>query len=145
MESASASEKDTFAALASRALHFNPRLFQRSLMPLLHPRLRNLLQDRLFIRSAAATLTVAVGVATVQLLWFMRQVRDVEKDANEEELPAALPPALIPPADDSDTELWEEEEPETLVVVKDSDSHWECMSIDELIAARSQHSLDRDL
>ena len=139
MQSSSENETGKVATLV-RALHFTPRFFEKSVMPLLHPRLRHLLQDRYFIRSAVATLTLAVGVATVQRLWFMRQVRDVEKDAKEEELRAAPPPA-----DDSDTELWEKEEPEALVVVKDSVSHWECMSLDELIMTRSQHALDGDL
>jgi Xaa-Pro aminopeptidase len=98
------------------------------------------LQDDIFIRSAIATVSIAVGVAAVHRLWFMRQVRDVEKDAKEEELPAV--PSV---ADDSDAELWEEEEPDASTFVKDSGSHWENVHIDALIAARFQSSEDRDM
>ena len=109
-------------------------------MPRLHPRLRGLLQDDFFIRSTIAAVSVAIGVAAVHRLWFMRQVRDVEKDAKEEELPAA--PVV---ADDSDAELWEEEEPDASTFVKDSGNHWEHMHVDALIAAHFQCSEDKDM
>ncbi len=110
-------------------------------MPLLHPRIQSLFRDDVFIRSAAVTVSIAVGVATVQRLWFMRQVRDVEKDAKEEELPVSPQPV----ADDSDTELWEEEEHEFAPAVKDSDSHWELMPIGALLAVRFQNSPNKDM
>ena len=128
------------SSLASRALLIAPRFIQRNLIPRLHPRFRALLQDDIFIRSAIATVSIAVGVAAVHRLWFMRQVRDVEKDAKEEELPAV--PSV---ADDSDAELWEEEEPDASTFVKDSGSHWENMHVDALIAARFQSSEDKDM
>jgi hypothetical protein len=132
--------KANFSSLASKALLIAPRFIQRKLMPRLHPRLRGLLQDDFFIRSTIAAVSVAIGVAAVHRLWFMRQVRDVEKDAKEEELPAA--PVV---ADDSDAELWEEEEPDASTFVKDSGNHWEHMHVDALIAAHFQCSEDKDM
>jgi hypothetical protein len=124
----------------ARTLGFAPRFYQNNVLPLLHPRIRNLLRDDVFLRCAAATLVVAVSATALQRFWFMRQVRDVEKDAKEEELPV-----LQPPADDSDTELWEVEEPEALTVTKDDGSEWEGVGIDELISARSKNALDKEM
>jgi hypothetical protein len=128
---------NTFVA---RTLGLAPRFYQKNVLPLLHPRVRSLLRDDFFLRCAAATLVVAVSATALQRFWFMRQVRDVEKDAKEEELPV-----LQPLADDSDTELWEVEEPLALTVIKDAGSEWEGVSIDELISARSQNALDKEM
>jgi hypothetical protein len=129
------------SALSSKAFSIIPNVSMKSVIRHLHPRIQSLLQDDFFIRSAIATASVVVGVVTVHRLWFIRQVRDVEKDAKEEELPMSSPPV----ADESDTELWEEEEPDAAPPVADSGSHWEFMSIHALIAARFQNSLNKEL
>jgi hypothetical protein len=139
MEGAPPNEKHS-ASFAARALHFAPRFFHNSILPLLPPRARSLLCDSVVIRSAVATVVVAVGAASLHRFWFMRQVRDVEKDAKEEELPEAQRVA-----DDSDTELWEVEEPEASAVVEDAGRIWEVMTVDDLMKARTSSALDPDV
>lgn len=129
----------TSNSFVARAFGSAPRFYQKNVLPLLHPRVRSLLRDDFFLRCAAATLVVAAGATALQRFWFMRQVRDVEKDAKEEELPVSQPLA-----DDSDTELWEVEEPLAVTVVKDAGSEWEGVGIDELISTRSQYALDKE-
>ena len=131
MEGSASTERNS-ASLATRALHFAPRFFHNSVLPFLHPHGRSLFRDSVFIRSAVATVAVAVGAASLHRFWFLRQVRDVEKDTKEEELPAPQPVA-----DDSDTELWEVEEPEASAVVEVAGSSWEGMSIDDLVKSRA--------
>jgi hypothetical protein len=126
---------------SSRALRIIPNFIVKSVMPYLHPRIQRLLEDDFSLRSVVLTASVVVGVATVHRLWFIRQVRDVEKDAREEELPVSPQPV----ADESDTELWEEEEPDALPPVTDLGCHWEIMPIHELIVARFQNSVNKDL
>jgi hypothetical protein len=121
-------------------LGFAPRFFRKNVLPLLHPRLRSLLQDDMFIRGSIAAVAVAASAVTFHRLWFMRQVRDVEKDAKDEELPT-----VHQHADDSDTELWEVEEPEALTIVKDNRSQWESLPVNELIVARTKNAHDIDL
>jgi hypothetical protein len=140
MEEEAVSHYGIRTPLAARVLGFAPRFVQKNVLPLLHPRIRSLLQDAMFIRGAIAAVTVAASAATFHRLWFMRQVRDVEKDAKDEELPT-----VHQQADDSDTELWEVEEPEALTIVKDNRSEWESLHINELIAARTKNAHDIDL
>jgi hypothetical protein len=106
----------------------------------MNPRVRNLIMDKYFIRSALASVSIALGVVTVQRLWFIRQVRDVEKDAKEEEIQSV--PLL---ADDSDTELWEEEENPASTVTRDSEYQFESLSIDDLLSERYKSVQDKNL